>query len=214
MRDGQRLERSCYDPASMRYPPTHKTERRARIVDAAARLFRKKGFAETSVGDVMQGAELTHGGFYGYFEDKVALFSEALGEAFAQARDNLLARGLEDLRGEAWVDAAAARYATMKHRDVPELGCAVPALGAEVARGPRAVRRRFGHEVRATIEAMAERLDGDPEEAKRRAARLLATWVGALLIARATDDRKFAAWILDAARERQTNAESSVPSKT
>ena len=185
----------------MRYPPSHKTERRARIVQTAARLFRKNGFAETSVGDVMQGAELTHGGFYGYFEDKVALFSEALGEAFAQARENLLARGLKDLRGEAWIEAAAARYATMKHRDTPELGCAVPALGAEVARGPRPVRKRFGVEVRATIDAMAERLDGEPEQAKRRAARLLATWVGALLIARATDDRTFAQWMLDAVRE-------------
>jgi len=185
----------------MRYPPSHKTERRARIVETAARLFRKNGFAETSVGEVMEGAELTHGGFYGYFGDKVALFSESLGEAFAQARESLLARGLQDLRGEAWVEAAAARYATMKHRDHPELGCAVPSLGAEVARGPRAVRRRFGAEVRATIDAMAERLDGDPEQTKRRAARLLAAWVGALLIARATDDRAFAQWMLDAVRD-------------
>lgn len=186
----------------MRYPPSHKEERRARIVSAASRLFRRRGFGATSVTDVMRETELTHGGFYGYFEDKVALFGEALGDAFAQARTNLFERGLEGLEGDAWLDAAAARYVTMKHRDAPEQGCAVPALGAEVARGPRTIRHRFTTEVRAMLDAMATRIGGDPAVARRVAARYLATWVGALLLARAVDDRTLAESILEAARER------------
>ncbi|MCA9611177.1 MAG: TetR/AcrR family transcriptional regulator [Sandaracinus sp.] len=185
----------------MRYPPSHKPERRARIVDAASRLFRKNGFAATSVGDVMKRAELTHGGFYGYFQDKLELFDEALVAAFAQARENLFARGLESLRGDEWLRAAADRYATLAHRDNPDRGCAVPSLAGEVSRSPRPIRRRFSKEVAGMIDAIAERLDGEGEATQRRAARVLSTWVGAMLIARAVDDRRLAERILEAARE-------------
>ena len=40
---------------------------RARILAAAGRLFRLRGFEDVTVAEVMKEAGLTHGAFYGHF---------------------------------------------------------------------------------------------------------------------------------------------------
>ena len=42
-------------------------ENRERVIEAAAALFRAKGFDGIGVADIMKAADLTHGGFYGHF---------------------------------------------------------------------------------------------------------------------------------------------------
>ena len=56
-------------------------ENREKILQAAARLFRERGFDEVGVADVMKAAGLTHGGFYGHFKSKDDLIAQATGEA-------------------------------------------------------------------------------------------------------------------------------------
>jgi TetR/AcrR family transcriptional regulator, transcriptional repressor for nem operon len=46
------------------------SESRERILDAAATLFREKGFDGIGLADIIKGAGLTHGGFYGHFGSK------------------------------------------------------------------------------------------------------------------------------------------------
>ena len=58
---------------------------RTQILDAAARLFRQRGFDDVTVADVMKDAGLTHGAFYGHFPSKEALVAEAVGDALAPA---------------------------------------------------------------------------------------------------------------------------------
>ena len=53
-------------------------ENRKRILDAAARLFRERGFESVTVAEVMSAAGLTHGGFYGHFDSKEALIDAAM----------------------------------------------------------------------------------------------------------------------------------------
>ena len=53
------------------------------IVEAATRLFRERGIHGISVSDVMAAAGLTHGGFYGHFESREALATEACNRASA-----------------------------------------------------------------------------------------------------------------------------------
>ena len=43
---------------------------RQRILEVAGKLFREKGFDGVSVADIMKGAGLTHGAFYGHFASK------------------------------------------------------------------------------------------------------------------------------------------------
>src|ERR1700754_1000188 len=62
-------------------------EHRTRILAAAARLFRLRGFDEGTVAEVMKDAGLTHGAFYGYFPSKEALIAEAVRHALPPAPD-------------------------------------------------------------------------------------------------------------------------------
>ena len=63
----------------MPYPAGHRTEVRKKIVASARRLFNKHGFDNVSITQIMNGAALTHGGFYSYFESKSDLYAEVLG---------------------------------------------------------------------------------------------------------------------------------------
>src|ERR671931_2299848 len=62
----------------MPYAPEHKRETRQKILESARRLFNRRGFSEVSIGEVMQHAGLTHGGFYRHFNDKDELYAEAV----------------------------------------------------------------------------------------------------------------------------------------
>jgi AcrR family transcriptional regulator len=165
----------------MPYSREHKERTRARIIDAASRLFRRRGYQDTGVDALMGEAGLTRGGFYAHFRDKADLFIRALDHAFDESFENLLGRGLEDLVGAEWLRAASRRYLNPQHRTHPHLGCAVPTLGGEVSRAPRRVKNAFGRRIENLIDRMAERLDGDRELAMNA----LASWVGALVLARA-----------------------------
>ncbi len=63
-------------------------EHRTRIMVAAARLFRQRGFDDVTVADVMKEAGLTHGAFYGHFPSKEALIAEAVGHALPSAANS------------------------------------------------------------------------------------------------------------------------------
>ena len=52
-------------------------ENRARVIEVAGRLFRERGFDGVGVADIMKGAGLTHGGFYGQFASKDDLAAQA-----------------------------------------------------------------------------------------------------------------------------------------
>src|SRR5260370_17942007 len=62
----------------MPYTAQHKLDTRQKILESARRLFNGKGFAEVSIGEVMDGAGLTHGGFYRHFAGKDELYAEAV----------------------------------------------------------------------------------------------------------------------------------------
>ncbi|MCC6624470.1 MAG: TetR/AcrR family transcriptional regulator [Deltaproteobacteria bacterium] len=180
----------------MPYPPEHKPRTHARIVEVAARMFREDGMQATGIDRLMAEAGLTRGGFYAHFPSKAALFAEALRHAFGEARENLLAKGLDRLSGRDWVLGATRRYLARDHEEAPGLGCAIPTLGAEVARAPSEVREAFADEVDKILDGLVTRSGADRGEAMA----LLATWVGAITLARALPDEAQADAVLDAAR--------------
>src|SRR2546428_14028361 len=117
----------------MRYPPGHKQRTHQRILDTAARLFRKRGYAATGVDAVMTSAGLTAGGFYAHFRSKQAMLAEALDLAFQQSIDRARSR-LASSHGADWIRGFITFYLSKEHRDAPERGCPMPALAPEVAR--------------------------------------------------------------------------------
>ncbi|HET7826657.1 MAG TPA: TetR/AcrR family transcriptional regulator [Anaeromyxobacter sp.] len=166
---------------------------RARILSATSRSIRAKGIEGTAIPAVMRDAGLTHGSFYAHFDSKDALVSEACGHAFGRSAAVQEATAAGAGRGEALL-AIVRRYLTEAHRDEPETGCPVPALAAEVARQPAAVRSAYTKGVEDLL-ARFERLS--PRRARELAPALLSGIAGAIAIARAVDDPALSARMLE-----------------
>ncbi len=172
-------------------------QNRERIVDTAARLFREKGFDGIGVADLMKTAGLTHGGFYGHFDSKEALLAEAAGRALEGAGAGWQA--LMDANPDDPLGAVARSYLSPAHRDNPGLGCAIAALGADIARAGPAVRDAVTARTRAQLDALAGAAPGDTDGDKRRNAIAgYAAMIGGLVLARAVADPALSEEILDA----------------
>ena len=182
----------------MRYPASETAEKHERILKEAARLFRERGFSGVGVAEIMKAAGLTHGAFYAHFPSKDALAAEAVERAFAQSNARIFASANDtaDPR-RAFLD----NYLRTQHRDRPGKGCAIAALGPEIARDP-AVRGPFTKEVKRMIARMAEESGRKNRKGSRQdAIHLLSAAVGALILARAVDDPELSDEILASVRD-------------
>jgi TetR/AcrR family transcriptional repressor of nem operon len=184
----------------MRYPKDHKAETRARILKSAAKLMREKGTHGVGVVDVMHDAGLTHGGFYAHFDSREDLVAEAAGDAMARAKLGWRKR-FENLpkaeRFAAYVEA----YLSAEHRDKLGTGCAVAAIGPEIAREGRKARTALRNQFSDMIDIIAdEMLDETGENNRARATAAFATMVGSLVLARLSGRREESEEILQAGR--------------
>jgi TetR/AcrR family transcriptional repressor of nem operon len=174
-------------------------QNRDRIVEAAAQLFRERGFEGIGVADLMKEAGLTHGGFYGHFSSKDDLIAEASARALARSLD--LLSDVPDRASGDPLSAIAGAYLTSTHRDNPGTGCLLAALGSDVSRQRSAVRRAVTDHVRSAVELLGRLVPGKSRTARRRKAiSTYATLVGAMVMARAVDNRELSQEILDAGR--------------
>lgn len=185
----------------MRYAADHKQKTRQRILDAAAIVFRRKGFAGGSVDDVMAEAGLTAGGFYAHFHSKDELFAEALLQTLRQGR---VVYGKDDtnVAGAERVQAIARKYLSPAHRRMVDRGCPMPPLVADLARQSPATRRAFEKIVAEIMASLEPHLStGEGTQEPDQALAILALMVGGLSLARAVADEGLADRILAACRQ-------------
>jgi TetR/AcrR family transcriptional repressor of nem operon len=172
---------------------------RERLLDIASRLFRERGFDNVSVAEIMQQAGLTHGGFYGHFASKEALAAEAATHALLQTANRW--RATLERSGTAGLERIVDAYLSQQHRDLPGAGCAIAALGPEVARQADPVRHAFAMELESLIGVLSDFLPGADTSARRkRALALMAQLVGAIVLARAFGHMDLSTEILDVVR--------------
>ena len=185
----------------MRYSKEHKQETHTRIVKKAAVLLREKGAHGVGVADLMKEAGLTHGGFYAHFDSREALVIEAFAYAMDRSTERwrqIAAQTPPDKRLATIVDS----YLTTVHRDDPGHGCAVPALGAEIARESPKTRKAFAARLDQMLDMIAEQMPDVPRKAARKQAMaMLATMAGTLLLARIAGNGELSDDILAAGRE-------------
>ena len=168
----------------MSWPPEHKSSTRQRIVEAAAKAYREFGLDGISTAEIMKRAGLTHGGFYAHCPSKDALVAEALEMARA---DTLSEYGkvAASTPEQGKLLAIAESYLSSRHREHPETGCPIAALGSELPRQNPEVREKFGTGVLAQFATLARSMGYDEEASARLAAGTFAAMVGGIILARA-----------------------------
>ncbi len=163
---------------------------RRTILATASRLFRERGFDAVTVADVMKAAGLTHGGFYGYFKSKDDLIAQALAEVATQSAASAPNPA-----------AYAANYLSQSHCDDRAGGCPIAALAAETSRQAPAARAAMTAGLKAQIDRFSKTAPGKTEAARRQAA--IGSWaamVGAVILARMSDDQDFSYEVLNQTR--------------
>jgi TetR/AcrR family transcriptional repressor of nem operon len=95
------------------------------------------------------------------------------------------------------------KYLSPTHRDGPGSGCALAALSGEMSRQSQAVRDCFTAGVRGMIGLLSDRMDCGLKQRQReeKAIVTIASLVGALVLARAVNDRKLSDDILRATKK-------------
>ncbi|HEY4240452.1 MAG TPA: TetR/AcrR family transcriptional regulator [Kofleriaceae bacterium] len=162
-------------------------------------MFRERGLDGVGLAELMERANLTHGGFYRHFTSRDALITEAVEAALADgsAIANAIASHPKSTIGPL-IDA----YSSLAHRDHVAASCAVTTLANDVARSNENTRTAYTTQVERYI-ALIERLVAHLPLKKRRAAAVaaLATLVGAVSMARAVNDPTLSREILKSAAD-------------
>ena len=171
----------------MPYTMEHKAETRARIVEAARVLFNRHGFEKVTIDMVMESIGLTRGGFYNHFENKEALYSEAV-------KSFLMGRGAE-WRADAGIDLTKLHpdmarqmiesYLSNEHLDRLDDQCPMIALPSDVARAGNEVRASYHELLVAMVWLFENSLADSTNEARTKALEITALCIGGMVIARA-----------------------------
>ncbi|NUP05953.1 MAG: TetR/AcrR family transcriptional regulator [Polyangiaceae bacterium] len=176
----------------MRYPRNHRANTRDTLLRESAALAKREGFAASGVDALARAAGVTSGAFYKHFGGKDALLS-AICEAELDATRARFA-AIEPGATEQ-VLRAVDMYLSLAHVQNPAMGCALPALSAEIGRAPEQTRLAFERAFEELIAVIAEKVG-----AKAVGSALVTQCVGAVTLARALATEGAQRELLQAAR--------------
>jgi AcrR family transcriptional regulator len=126
----------------MPYPAGHRNEVKKKIVASARRLFNRHGFDRVSLDQIMEGAGLTRGGFYSYFDSKSDLYAEVLGCFFTDPNWKSCWEGVNvDLQATDVGRQVVRAYLSVQHFEDVENSCPMVALPSDVTRSSATARR-------------------------------------------------------------------------
>ncbi len=186
----------------MPYPSGHRERVRARIVDAARRLFNREGFEQVSIDRIMAAAGLTRGGFYHHFKNKDALYAEAVGSF--RACSPFARRSVQLTPAEREPRELARLLVDMYLSDEvladPDQHCPLYALPSDVARAGPSPQKAYTELIRRIVSVQQAALEGQPD-AERHAQAIVALCVGGMLLARTTHDPELGRSVRAAARQ-------------
>jgi TetR/AcrR family transcriptional repressor of nem operon len=166
-------------------------QNRERILAAAERLFREKGFDAVGLAELMKEAGFTQGGFYNHFESKEALVSEVIGKAVDEGHQQLGAAIAQSRRRR--IDPLIRQirwYLSPTHRDDIDCGCPIAGFAGEIPHLSKAAQASYAEGLEQAFNQITEMLleQGSKltrEEAHARAISLYSQMVGSVLLSRA-----------------------------
>ena len=183
----------------MPYPAGHRAAVKKTIVESARRLFNRHGFENVSIGQIMAGAGLTHGGFYSYFKGKSDLYTEVLGCFFTDPEWKNCWEGVHVDLTSTDVGAQIVRaYLSRQHLENVENSCPMVALPTDVARSNPRARQAFEQVFKGMVSVLERSLDQNGQPRRTTAQAMAALCVGGMVVARAVADRRLADNLRDA----------------
>jgi TetR/AcrR family transcriptional regulator, transcriptional repressor for nem operon len=186
----------------MPYPARHRAAVKQRIIESARRLFNQHGFDNVSLGQIMAGAGLTHGGFYSYFRSKSDLYVEVLSCFFTDPNWKNCWEGVHiDIASADAAPQIVRAYLSKQHFENVENSCPMVALPSYVARSGRKAKRAFGTVFKAMVGLLERGMVNGGRAHRRTAEAIAALCVGGMVVARAIEDREMADGLRDACME-------------
>ncbi|KUZ09175.1 TetR family transcriptional regulator [Burkholderia diffusa] len=178
----------------MRYSVEHKQETRARILDAASRLFRQEGYGGSGIGPLTKAAGVTNGAFYGHFKSKGEAFRSVVLAGLDQLRQGVATFKAE--HGARWRRPFVSFYLGPRRTCALGESCALPSLSPEVMRADDDTRDAYEQALRQIVDEVSSGLGDAPDD--DRAIAFLALLSGGVTLARAVRDPLLAERIADA----------------
>lgn len=177
----------------MPYSADHRVQTKTKIIDSARRLFNRHGFENVSIGQIMAGAGLTHGGFYSYFDSKSDLYAEVLNCFFTDPEWKNCWEGVHVDLSSTDVGAQVVKaYLSRQHYEDVENSCPMVALPTDVARSGVKARTAFETVFRAMVNVL-ERSMVDKKRPHRELAQAIAALsIGGMVVARTLVNRSHA----------------------
>jgi TetR/AcrR family transcriptional regulator, transcriptional repressor for nem operon len=169
---------------------------RNQIVSAAAHLFRERGIASVGPKAIMDSLGMTHGGFYKHFASKEALVSEAISAAAASSP----LHQVDDTSPDAFRQGIEV-YLSAGHVEATASGCPVAALAPDSTRQAPEVRQTMVEAIEELIDWTETHLP-DGGQTRASAVDVVASMVGALVLARAAKGTSLSKEALDVVRTR------------
>jgi TetR/AcrR family transcriptional regulator, lmrAB and yxaGH operons repressor len=164
---------------------------RAALLDSAAQLFRRQGYAATGVNQILESAQVKAGSLYHHFpagkQELAAAVVEGVGGDIERRLRSFLDTDLPvaDIV-DAWIDLMSAGLSTDR-RD----GCPIEPIATESVNASPQVRDASARAFGGWCSALADRLrsDGWPDgEAQQTALAVIALLEGALILSRIAGD--------------------------
>lgn len=160
----------------MRYSAGHKLETREKLLNSSALSAKRSGFSTVGVDGLMKAIGLSGAAFYSHFSSKNELFTAIVERELCQSLERLGGQGAQDRER---LERCLKHYLSMAHVEQPESGCALPTLGAEIARSDDQVREQAELWICRLQASWAQILESDS-----LAWSILSQCVGALVVAR------------------------------
>ena len=171
-------------------------ENRQKILTAAWRLFREKGFDGVGVDEVAKLAELSPSVIYRHFGSKGGLLTAVCAQAMEAAHE---VWRQELPKSDDVLSLIAKEYLHLDHIDRVDGACPVPVLATDAAHRKGEASDVFRDGLQAFFEILGQHLHrGNRREDREAAISIWASLTGAILLARAVNNEKLASEILRA----------------
>lgn len=165
---------------------TGKQETRERLLRAAGKAFRTRGFGGAGVDALAKDAGVTSGALYEHFGSKAQLFRDVAVEGLRQFRDGLAA--FKAARKGPWLPPFVKWYLSRDRREHLEESCALATLTLDAARSDKKTRIGYETALGELIDEVAAGLEGP--HAEKRAMAILAMLAGGLMMGHAVADER------------------------